>query len=446
MTKTKSLFLFHLITSVAVFLTLFVFLAEKANAQSVDVKKEIEALKLEIQQLKKEQAEQRQLFIDEIAGLKMVENIPEMKEGERTQSNLGMAAAKVYSSKSKVSIGGYGELMYFDPRSQGPNNTTDAYRLVPYIGYRFNDWIVFNSEIEFEHGGADTGGTGVAVIEFMYLDFLLSDSANIRIGNYLIPVGITNLKHEPVYFGSVNRPLIEKNLIPSTWHENGILVYGDAAEDFHYQAGVFTSPYATSSAAANSNFSPSSWIRGGRQRGAKAKAEDWSGVLRLDYSGIHATEVGLSYVYGDTSQDVAGLGNLSYSLAEVHFETRMAGFEWNGLYAMGTFDGAGELTYSSGTMGEMVEGWYTTFSYDLMRFAEGANYQLPFFVRYSEYDLNKEVATGATRDKALSKKVTTVGLNYKPTTQVVLKADFQAVDTEAGYEGDQFSLGMGFVF
>ncbi len=443
MSKPRPFLLFHLITSATVFLLMFVFLAEKASA---NVQEDIAELKKQIQQLKQEQALQKQLFIDEIAALKMSEQIPELKEGAKTISNLGMAASKVYSSKSKVSIGGYGELTYFDPRTQGSNNESDAYRLVPYIGYRFNDWILFNSEIEFEHGGANRS-TGVAVIEFMYLDFLLSESANIRIGNYLIPVGITNLKHEPVYFGSVNRPLIEKNLIPSTWHENGILVYGNVIGDFQYQAGIFTSPYAKNPTNTDSNFSPSSWIRGGRQKGAQAKAEDWSGVVRLDYSGIRATDVGFSYVYGDTSQDVAGLGNLTYSLAEVHFETRLAGFEWNGLYTRGTFDGAGELTYTSGgTLGELVEGWYTTFSYDLMRFQEGASYQLPVFVRYSEYDLNKEVATGATRDKALSKKVTTIGLNYKPTNQVVLKADFQAVDTDAGYGGDQFSLGMGFVF
>lgn len=447
MNRWPTVYLFHFLSSLIVFLLMFALLLipNGATAQEQSkLRQEMDALKKQIEELKAEQKQQNQTLVDEIANLKTETQIPELSE--QSVSGLGLGASKVYFSKSKVSLGGYGELVYEDDRAEGSNNTTDMYRFVPYIGYRFNDWIVFNSELEFEHGGADKNRKGYAIVEFMYLDFLLDEKLNVRVGNYLIPVGITNLKHEPTLFGSVLRPTIERNLIPTTWHENGVLLYGDLNEDVSYQAGFFASPLATESSTATAKFKPSSWIKEGRQRGAEAKMEDISGVIRIDYAGLPFTDVGFSYVYGDASHDVEGLSNMSYSLAEAHFETRWKGLEWNGLYARGTFEGAGELNFTSGVMGEVVEGWYTTLSYDTARLIGNDTYQLPIFIRYSEYDLNKEVPTGFARDRSLAKKITTVGVNYKPHPQVVLKADFEATDTEAGYEGDFFNLGMGFVF
>ena len=67
---------------------------------------------------------------------------------------------------------------------------------------------------------------GKVVVEFLYLDFLLSEEANLRIGHVLTPMGLVNLRHEPTLFNTVQRPEVENKLIPSTWHENGALVYG----------------------------------------------------------------------------------------------------------------------------------------------------------------------------------------------------------------------------
>ena len=69
------------------------------------------------------------------------------------------------------------------------SSTVDVYRFVPYIGYKFTDNIILNTEIEFEHGGVADGNGGEVIVEFMYLDFLLNKELNIRIGNFLVPVG-----------------------------------------------------------------------------------------------------------------------------------------------------------------------------------------------------------------------------------------------------------------
>ncbi|MBI4427527.1 MAG: hypothetical protein HY562_00230, partial [Ignavibacteriales bacterium] len=160
------------------------------------------------------------------------------------QYGLGPAAARVYSlKKSGVSLAGYGEVVYenFDKkRDDGSTTTTtdkiDFLRNVVYVGFRFNDWIVFNSEIEFEH--ASTGKGGEVSVEFGYIDLTLSRAFNIRAGMVLPPVGIINEKHEPSTFFGTLRPQVERLIIPSTWRANGIGLYGEIVPDVQYRAYV----------------------------------------------------------------------------------------------------------------------------------------------------------------------------------------------------------------
>ena len=50
-------------------------------------------------------------------------------------------------------------------------NQANLDRAVLYVGYKFNDWIVWNSEIEFENGTTEKNGS--VSVEFATLDFLL---------------------------------------------------------------------------------------------------------------------------------------------------------------------------------------------------------------------------------------------------------------------------------
>ena len=42
----------------------------------------------------------------------------------------------------------------------------------------------------------------------------------------LIPMGIVNEYHEPTTFNGVERPSIDGKIIPSTWREIGLGLYG----------------------------------------------------------------------------------------------------------------------------------------------------------------------------------------------------------------------------
>ena len=91
----------------------------------------------------------------------------------KTVSGLGPAASKVYQASQGVSVGGYGEMLFTG--KSGADDTIDFYRAITYIGYRFDEDWVFNSEIEIEHGNSDDGEVA---LEFAYLDWLGSDSLN----------------------------------------------------------------------------------------------------------------------------------------------------------------------------------------------------------------------------------------------------------------------------
>jgi hypothetical protein len=389
--------------------------------------------------------EQNQQLIDEIAKLKEEISIPELQQ--QSFAGMGFAASKVYFSPQGLSIGGYGEIIYINYDSSSKRDYTDLYRFIPYIGYKFNDKIILNAEIEFEHGANAERGGEVAV-EFAYIDFLINKWANIRLGNLLIPVGITNLQHEPIFFNSVNRPEVETKIIPTTWNENGILIYSNTG-NIDYQIGIVNGLYGTTHG--EFGFSSDSWIRGGRQGGAKAIAEDFAFVGRIDYSGIEGLYAGGSVYYGKSgqgerlgSEEIDG----TVSIFEVHGRYQIRGFEITGLYVKGHLSDADKISlYNGDVIGKDAYGYYLNVSYDVMPFiSKNSNFSLPIFTRYEKYNTQDSVADGFSADPNNDKNIWTVGLNFKPHANVVLKADYQFRDNEGDGEADRLELGLGFIF
>ena len=53
----------------------------------------------------------------------------------------------------------------------------------------------------------------------------------------IVPVGLTNAHHEPLNFFGVYRPEGETTILPSTWHETGVALFGDLG-NFDYELQV----------------------------------------------------------------------------------------------------------------------------------------------------------------------------------------------------------------
>jgi hypothetical protein len=218
-----------------------------------------------------------EILAEEVENLKVGEaSATVSRDGE--WSGLGPAASKVYAKEQGVSIGGYGEALlefFDDEREDGlPADKTDRFdflRAVFYFGYKFSDSWIFNSEIEYEHASTSEGGS--VAVEFAYLDYLYRKQLNLRAGLVLLPMGWLNELHEPtVYLGAV-RPQTERRIIPTTWRENGIGAYG-VLGGFSYRTYVVNGLDASGFSAGG--------LRAGRQKGSKAKAEDFAWVGRLE--------------------------------------------------------------------------------------------------------------------------------------------------------------------
>jgi hypothetical protein len=385
--------------------------------------------------------EEVQALAEEIRRLKLELGLRDLEY--RSYGGLGPAASKVYFAPKGLSIGGYGELVYRNELDVDGADQSDLYRVVLYTGYRFNDWIVFNSEVEFEHHDELS-------VEFAYLDFLFTRALQLRIGNVLVPVGIVNEKHEPPFFNGVFRPVLERNLIPSTWNENGLGLHGEAA-GLRYQAYLLTGLYAFSG-----DMQASTWIRGARTGGGESPSETFAGVAALEYA-LGPASVGGSFYGGRADQNVkAGATGepieVTVTLAEVH-----ASAEWRGLFAkamaaVGRLGGAAELSAELGlsgadVLGSEVRGAYLELAYDVLALlAPGGEASLSPFARVEVLDLHHEVPDGGTRDPALDQRYLTAGLTFKPISTVALKADFTRRDAEGTPALDSVNLGVGFAF
>ncbi|MEZ4436467.1 MAG: hypothetical protein R3F65_29045 [bacterium] len=365
--------------------------------------------------------------------------VPE-EEAKKSVFGLGPAASKVYAQDG-LSIGGYGEL--FLGHALGDDGARaahrgDVYRFIAYFGYKFDDRVVFNTEIEFEHATE-------AVVEFMYVDLLLSPWANLRTGLMLMPVGIVNEMHEPTTFRGNFRPAVERSIIPSTWREAGLMVFGALPAGLDYKLGVVSGLLATPSD--GGGFGPAG-IRGGRQNGSQFRWEDKAVVGRLEWSG-DALTVGASGYYGGADQDPDEASEVTVLLYEAHAMLRLAGAELRGLFAESHIGGAETISsLEAGAVPEKQRGFYVEASYALGPVLGFERTGLSPFVRVERLDLQVEVPAGYAVDAGQNSTWVTAGLEYKPHPDVVFKGEYERVqsDVEAGEPVQELRLGVGFIF
>lgn len=380
---------------------------------------------------------------EELRRLKLEIGIPDVEY--KSWAGLGPGASKVYYQPKGLAVGGYGEVVYshyLDDRI----DQSDLLRAVLYLGYRFSDRILFNAEFEFEHGGKEVG------VEFAYLDFMLAPEARLRAGNLLVPVGLVNEMHEPAFFHGVFRPEVERNLIPTTWHENGVGLYGEVG-GLRYKAYLL----GGLSALGAEPLRAQSWLRQARTDGFEAPTESFAGVLALAQD-LGPAAVGASVYRGRAGQGATTAAGekirADVLIAEAHATLAWKGLQMRGLYAVGTLGDADRISAALGltgtsVIGSRVRGGYLEAAYDLLSaLAPGGEQSLSPFVRFEAMNLHDQVPAGGTADPALDTITWTAGLGYKPIPTVVAKADYQRKTSQAlgGAAAEQVNLGLGFVF
>lgn len=375
-------------------------------------------------------------------------------EADESSWGLGAAASKVYRTGQGVSIGGYGEMIYEsydstkdDGTVAGAKNTLDVLRAILYTGYKFNDRVLFNSELEVEHSVIGEGAGGEVALEFAYLDFLTNPAFNVRAGLVLMPVGIVNEQHEPTSFLGAERPFVERVIIPATWREPGVGAFGEFGQ-FAYRTYLVTG-------LDSADFSASNGIRGGRQSGSKALAEDLAWVGRLDWQPVPGTMLGGSIYAGGSGQgrvDPAG-GTIegTVMLTELHADSRFRGWWLRALWADGSIDDAAAINRANGlsgnaSIGDEFSGWYAEAGYDVATLFDAGKHSIMPFVRYESFDTQASVPDGYAARPSNDVTLTTIGVAWKPIPQAVIKLDFQNWDRADDSGIDQINLGLGYIF
>jgi hypothetical protein len=347
-----------------------------------------------------------------------------------------------------TTIGGYGEVHYTN--RSGPNSpgVVNVARFVVYLAHSFSERLAVRSELEVEDAKIEGGAPGGEVaLEQAYLDYLLSPAFTLRAGLVLPPVGILNEVHEPPTFNGVARPSFDNDVIPTTWREIGVGAVGafPAASGLSYRVYLVNGLKA-------SGFDALSGIRGGRQEGKEASFANPSLTGRLEWA-RPGLRLGGSFWYGGSAnQDsLLGTGTFDNAVALVSADARydVGPFMFRGVFANVTVSDADAINaVYGGQVGSRIAGGYLEAGYNVLAALAPASAQrLSAFLRYENYNTQADTPAGTARDESLARRITTLGVSYKPVYNVVFKGDYQLQRNKAGIgEGELLSLGVGYQF
>ena len=353
---------------------------------------------------------------------------------------LFLGTATTYAQTSSTTVGGYGELHYNEPEGSA-GGKLDFHRFVIYLDHQFNDWISFASETEIEHtyvAGEDTPGE--LSIEQAYLELRPWERYGFRAGILLAPVGIINQYHEPPTFHGVERPNFHRNLIPTTWREAGIGVFGAPTHTLHFQL------YAVSSFKAE-GLSAGSGLRGGRQKGAESSTRDMALTGRVDYMPLLGLSVGASFFTGGLSMGEDALGDAAVTLVAGDIRYATGNLQLRAEAALASITDADRINaVYEHNVADRLNGWYAEAAYNVLPHLAESVQQLFLFGRYEMYNTQGET-TGFDPIDMYDRSDVTVGLTWLPDANVAVKVDYQLFDDARDLDPQgQFNAGIGYAF
>lgn len=339
--------------------------------------------------------------------------------------------------ESPISFSGYGELHYNHPN--GPGSETerkmDFHRMVLGWEYEFKPGLSLHTEVDFEHAAKDME------LEFAYVEKKLKENVSLRFGALLMPVGPLNETHEPPMFPSVERPYTQKLVIPTSWQEGGLgLVYENQMVNLR---GYLVSGLD------GSKFRKEDGIRQGRGGLDEQKADDVGFALRVEYKPVLGLTLGSSYYQTGASQGDTELAGVAVSLWNADIQYEKKGWELTSALAQVDVSHADKIqtkTCAAGACsdpGSKITGFYSTLSY---RFDTGGETSLVPFIQYEKIDTHASVPSNVVKDPAQDRKITTLGLNYYFTDNVVTKFDVENWKSGDGKTRTQWNAGIGYMF
>ena len=391
---------------------------------------------------------------------------------------------KENAKKHKLQIGGYGEITmhrffysndfnrYTYPdqfKSVKSRGQFDLPHVVFSLSYNFGKGWSVSTEIEFEHGG--TGSTieiedeefgeyeqeiekgGEIVLEQFWIQKRFNDAFNLRMGHIIVPVGGTNQYHMPIEYFTVLRPEESNSILPLTWHETGVSLWGKAGKwsyNVMFLAGLDAE-----------RFSDRSWIKDGSGSPYEFKiANSYAGAFRVENRSVKGLQLGVSGYYGHSAKN---------SLKADRYK------DVRGAVMIGSFDATyndhnviarGNITY--GHLGDSKKisqinknlsknspsprtnvasdalSYFVEVGYDMFSFSPKLKeHKLYVFGHCGYYHSMFDTEEGILKNSRFERYIVSGGINYYPIPQVVIKAEFSSRLFNSPYNRENtISLGV----
>ena len=403
-------------------------------------------------------------------------------------TTMSRAQDDTVSKPSRLTIGGYGEAVYnynfysdnvfrYSHADRYTENKgygrVDLPHAVIMLGYDFGHGWSVGTEVEFEHGGIEaaveketeeTGEFeqeiergGEVALEQFWVQKSFSPRLNLRMGHIVVPVGMTNNNHTPDQFFTVYRPEGENTIMPCTWHETGISLWGRTA-NWRYEVQLLPG--------LNSNlFNESGWVHNGSASPyefrpanslATAVRVDWTGIpnLRLSLSGYAGNSFSndiVTEIYSETSRYYGAKGTVLIGAFDFAYRNRWLTVRGNMDY--GYLSDAGLISsrnknqttmtgnpYPHAPVGERAWDASLEAGIDLFALAEWrtGGRRLFLFGRYDHYD-SFVPANGWTDIEWAERQVLAAGINYYPLPQIAVKAEAGVRLLKAQYNNEPYA-------
>lgn len=327
------------------------------------------------------------------------------------------------------------------------------------MGYDFGHGWTFGTEVEFEHGGNETAveveaeesgeyeaetekGGEVALEQFWLNKAFWKGMFNVKAGEIIVPVGYSNAHHEPLNFFTCYRPEGEAAILPNTWHQLGVSFWG-RIQDWRYEMQFLSGLNSES-------FTGENFVHPGATSPYEFKvANTYALAARVDNYSVKGLRVGVSGYYGHTFRNSikdpgATYDDVKGALSIISGDFQLNRWNWivrgSIVYAhlsdadrISTYNKANSTHHKyqdgnpfhntnigSNALAYSIEAGYNVFSQ-----IQGLRdrQKLYLFGRFDHYD-SMVAGTYKSQYRYCAPYITTVGFNYHPIKQIVIKGEY----------------------
>ena len=394
--------------------------------------------------------------------------------------------------EGRLTVGGYGEValsrnFYSDnvyryssasSHKGESHNRFDIPHAVIYLGYDFGKGWSMQTEIEFEHLGTgvevekefeeagewenEVERGGEVELEQFWIQKSFMPQLNVRMGHLVVPVGGLNNRHEPLNFFTVYRPEGEFSVFPSTWHDTGVSIWGNAG-GWRYELMLVSGLDAML-------FTRDNFIKNGAHTPFPFQVANNPGFAgRLDKAFGFGLDLGVSGYYGRTFNNtfpyeevnnsyIAGAtGTLGVAAFDFRYRGRNLIIRGNADFGSMTDakaiskyksskGAASGSPYSDTPIGDKAFAAGIEAGYDIFSFLNLRDREQKFYVfgRWECY--NPYVAeNGQGSYDFTEKKRIALGVNWMPIPEIAVKAEYSRRFLKEGYN-DEPSVNIGIAY